>query len=274
MSDVYKDPVARLLSLGRPVSNSQRFYRNLGITNADIPELVRLLEDKELYNLPRGEDDREPAEAYAAVHAWRALGELKAVEAIPALIGLLRQIDENDDDWIEAEIPRVLGTLGEPAVEPCRLYLLDTGNPDYARLAAAQALLEITNRQEDQTPRCSRALTEALEIYRQNSDTVNAFLINHLADLKAVETAPLVRQVFDDDRADLLVMGDYEDFQVKVGLLKKRLTPPPDYFGSWSGQAEPPPLTSEEHKRSQQKEKKEKAKKKQEKKSRKRNKRR
>jgi len=54
-------------------------------------------------------------------------------------------------------------------------------------------------------------------------------LILYLVDLKAVEIAPLVEQAYQADVVDLSVLGDYEDFQIEVGLLKERLTPPPRF---------------------------------------------
>jgi hypothetical protein len=40
-----------------------------------------------------------------------------------------------------------------------------------------------------------------------------------------VEAAPLVEEAYRADRVDELVMGDWEDFQVEVGLLDQRLSP-------------------------------------------------
>jgi hypothetical protein len=44
-----------------------------------------------------------------------------------------------------------------------------------------------------------------------------------------VEAAPLVERAYQADRVDLSILGDYEDFQMAIGLLKKRQTPPPRY---------------------------------------------
>lgn len=96
--------------------------------------MIRLLEDRELSNLPWDEKGKAPPQVYAQVHAWRALAQLGAVEAIPAFIGLLRYIDEDNDDYIGEEIPITLGKLGAPAVEPCREYLADQSHSTFARV--------------------------------------------------------------------------------------------------------------------------------------------
>ena len=58
---------------------------------------------------------------------------------------------------------------------------------------------------------------------------MNGFIISYLADINAPETAPLVERAFQSGRVDLSIMGDYEEFQIAVGLLKERITPPPKH---------------------------------------------
>ena len=59
--------------------------------------------------------------------------------------------------------------------------------------------------------------------------TLNAFLMSYLVDLKAVEAAPVMEKAFAADRVDISVQGDWEDVQIRLGLLDERLTPAPDY---------------------------------------------
>jgi hypothetical protein len=72
-------------------------------------------------------------------------------------------------------------------------------------------------------------LLAGLEQYEQNDETINGFIISFLTDLKAVESVSLVERVFRADAVDFDIQGDYEDFRIKLGLLEKRLTPPPRY---------------------------------------------
>ena len=83
--------------------------------------------------------------------------------------------------------------------------------------------------------------------------------------------APLVEQAFGTGRVDLSIMGDYEEFQIAVGLLKERLTPRPKY-GWFMPEIREAFVEYEEQmiKRQRQAEKKEKQKRKQAKKARKR----
>src|SRR5438093_123369 len=77
MSNDYKDPVARLLTLGdaRPVKTWPN-YLELGLSREHVPELIRMATDDEL-----NWADSESLEVWAPIHAWRALGQLRAEEA-------------------------------------------------------------------------------------------------------------------------------------------------------------------------------------------------
>lgn len=224
MTQTYPHPVNTLLTLGETHVHDRRDYLKMGFAREHIPDLIRLAEDREISSLPWDENGNVPPQVYAQVHAWRALTQLGAVEAIPAFISLLRFIDEDDDDFIGEEMPIMLGKLGESAIGPCRAYLADQGHGTYARVAASYALSEIGKRHPETRDACVRALISTLEGYRTDDETVNAFTLSYLAELKAVEAAPLAEEIFKAGRAELDIAGDYEDFQVRVGLLKERLT--------------------------------------------------
>jgi hypothetical protein len=244
----------------------------MGFTREHIPDLIRLVEDRDLSNLPWDEKGNAPSQVYAQVHAWRALAQLGAVEAIPSFIGLLRYIDEDNDDYIGEEMPIMLGKLGIPAIDPCRKYLADRSHSTFARVAAAYALSEIGQQHPEMRDACVEALMSTLQDYRNDDETVNACTLDYLAELKAVEAAPLAEEIFKARRAELDVAGDYEDYQIRVGLLEKRLTP------SKSGGLANPKIRqvfvdiSAEKNRAREKNKKEKNKRKQAKKARKRHK--
>src|SRR5512145_3179096 len=105
----YTEPVSKLLGLGFPTDPWQD-YLALGLTSAEIPELIRLVEDHDLRILePPADlgDDEDLPEWYAQIHAWRALAQLKAEAAIPAILGTLWQIDEEEDDWIGEDAEEV-----------------------------------------------------------------------------------------------------------------------------------------------------------------------
>ncbi len=71
-----------------------------------------------------------------------------------------------------------------------------------------------------------QALVLALESHANQDTGLNASLIVDLGDLHAVEAAPLIERAFDQGHVDLSVGGDWEEAQIRLGLLDKRLSPP------------------------------------------------
>jgi hypothetical protein len=152
---------------------------------------------------------------------------LDAVEALPAMLRLHER--EGESDWVGEDIPIALAHFGPAVLGDLRMYLSQPGNDTWTRVIVARALQLIADEFAEKRADSIAALSAGLELFEQNDETVNGFIISYLADLKAQETAPLVERAFQSGRVDLSIMGDYEEFQIAVGLLKERLTPRPKY---------------------------------------------
>lgn len=270
--NTYTEPGSKLLKLGRPDGEEWLDYSTLDISRDHIPELIRLVEDHEMrimeppVDLP---DDEDLPEWYAQIHAWRALGQLKAEEAIPAILGILHQVDDEDDDWLGEDAEEVFALIGPVAIAPIAEYLREDTNGLYARVQAAESLYAMGNAHPDTRDECARILASVLENYEKNDEGLNGFIVHDLIRLKAVEHIDLIERAFKSGNVDEMIMGDFEDVQVELGLLEKRITKParPPFLDMLSGQDE----IFEPEKRANPDKKKEKNKRKQEKKSRKKN---
>ncbi|MEI6149206.1 MAG: hypothetical protein WCS01_08945, partial [bacterium] len=109
----YHPPVAQLLKLGEPDQGRKPVrYGKLGLARQHIPELIRMATDAEL-----NDGDPDGDLVWAPLHAWRALAELRAEEAVVPLLGLLRRVDENEDDWVADDLPEALAGIG-PSTPP------------------------------------------------------------------------------------------------------------------------------------------------------------
>ncbi len=72
----------------------------LGLGREHIPDLIRMATDESLHGT-----GTESLDVWAPVHAWRALGQLRAEAAIELLISLLHYIDDENDEWVNEELP-------------------------------------------------------------------------------------------------------------------------------------------------------------------------
>ncbi|MBF0454902.1 MAG: hypothetical protein HQL72_08835 [Magnetococcales bacterium] len=119
MEHSYSESVSKLFSLGEcehsPLEKNRDpskwlNYTELGLTSEHIPELTRLAVDKEvMLDKTGGNID------WAPFHAWRALGQLKAVSAIPILLDHYEVWVEYD--WTVSESDLVFGLMGPEAID-------------------------------------------------------------------------------------------------------------------------------------------------------------
>ena len=224
MSDInYPDPLSRLVTLGPPLEPWPDYPALYGLTQEHIPELTPMATDAHIWE----EDEKDPA-VYRNVHAWRALAQLHAVEAVPALVENFDWVDKHGDDWTGEDLPQAIALIGPDAIPVLSDYIFDVQHGTWARAAASDTLSQIAKNNPDSATACAAALTRNLSQYEQNDPIVNADLIVALAHLRLPDTYPLVEQAFRAGKVDLMMMGDWEDFQIKVGLLKERITPKPD----------------------------------------------
>jgi hypothetical protein len=221
----YPEPVSKLLTLGDCREMRQwPDYLALGISPEHIPDLIRMVQDEKL-----NQADPQSLDVWAPVHAWRALGQLRAEMAIEPLIGLLEQIDEDYEDWIVDELPRVFGLIGMAALPSLADLLVAPHDGMWAQTTAALALAEIGKRHPEARDDCVTALTQGLESFASQDPGLNGFLISSLVDLKAVEAASLMEKAYAAGSVDIAIVGDWEDAQIQLGLLDERQTPPPQY---------------------------------------------
>lgn len=221
MSSTYTGPVAKLLTYGDcHDSRTWPDYAELGLTPAHISELIKMATDEKLL---RAESDG--LEVWAPIHAWRTLGELHSEEAIEPLLRLFHEHEHSD--WVGEELPIVFGMIGPKALHALAHYLADDSHGTFARVTAAHGLERIGNAYPEANERCRLALTEQLERFQNNDPTLNGLLIGYLTDLKAAEALPVVKQAFDNDSVDLMVVGDLEDVEIEFQVRQHRSTPRP-----------------------------------------------
>ncbi|MBI3735317.1 DUF1186 domain-containing protein, partial [Candidatus Sumerlaeota bacterium] len=202
-------------------SLDRRDYRQLGLTEAHIPELIRIATDlKLLKNL-----SDTPA-AWAPVHAWRALGQLRAVAAVKPLLDLYEKL--TDDDWLVEELPKVLGAIGAGAFNATAAYLENETSSLDGRITALSSLSMIAERDPESRGRCVEAARKCLRGFRNNPPDLNAFAVCALVDMNARETLPLIERAYREDAVDQTVI-DWDSIERRFGFKTTRpdLIPPP-----------------------------------------------
>jgi len=217
----YLEPVSKLLTMGDCRKMRQwPDYLALGLSPEHVPDLIRMALDEDLHWA-----DSDSLEVWTPIHAWRALAQLGAEEAIEPLTRLLARIDEFDDDWVGEDLPDAFGLIGPAAIPTLTQYLADSSHGLWARVAAAGGLASIGKLHPEARSECVAGLTTSLRQFAQPDPTLNGFVISYLVDLRAAEAAPLMEQAFAADCVDLSIQGDWEDVQIELGLIHERTSP-------------------------------------------------
>ncbi len=223
----YTEPVSSLLTYGSADNiNDWSVYLELGLAKEHIPELIKMVGDEKL-----NQADVDSNEVWAPMHAWRTLGILRATEAIPTLIDQFYQIDEYNDDWIPAEMPRVFAMIGESAIQALTQYAGNTSRTLFARAAAASSLSHIGKKHPETREACIVGIEKGLADYHQNDRSLNGLFIGSLLELKAGESFPTMQQAYQENCVDVMICGDLEEVEKKLGLREKRTTTTPDLYG-------------------------------------------
>ncbi|HXI70746.1 MAG TPA: SEC-C metal-binding domain-containing protein [Verrucomicrobiae bacterium] len=219
----YAPPASQLLQLGEPRGNERQAWRDyaaMGISTAAVPELIRMATDDVLHDSPR-----DSQLVWAPVHAWRALGQLRVPEAIAPLLMLFQRADDADE-WVMSDLPKALAQIGAAAIEPVANYLADTTRGEWERVTAADALGHIGQAHPELRAECVTRVAAQLENFAEQSDTLNAFLVAPLWNLRAVEAMSVLERAFASGHVDESVNGDLEDLQIHFGLKVAREHPP------------------------------------------------
>ena len=208
----YQPPVAELLNYGdcRQYKEWPNYVQELNLEEKHIPQLLKMATDEEL-----NQGDSDTPEIWSPVHAWRALGQLKAAQALEPLLGLL---NNRDDDWISTDFPTLCSLIGPEAIPYLEKFLADTSNNFFARADAAQSLESISHKYPETREHNIAVIAGELEKFRDNNVTFNGLLIGMLVDLQAVETINLIEEAYQANQVDTFITGDWDYIQVEFGL--------------------------------------------------------
>ena len=199
------------------------YVAQLGLTAADAPELLTIARQwMEPIEWP---EDKKDMSGYAPVHAWRGLAQLRATEAIGLLLEMTDPLDTDQDDWYLEEFPYAFAWIGPASMAPLRDYLADDRHGVYPRISAAQGLKELAGRHEEVRDDVVKILCDALARFDQTDESLNAFIINGLLELKATDAAELIERAHAADCVDISVNGNWNTVRKELGVEGLGLVP-------------------------------------------------
>ncbi len=191
------------------------------VSVADVPGLIEIARKWDDLDWPREADppdiDQEDAELLP-VTAWRTLADLKADAAVEPLIDMLRESDDEFDDWVSDELPHVFGKIGESAVQGLTRLASDAREQDFVRSIAARGLRAVADYHTSTRDRIVACLTELMAATTEGHLEFNTMLLVDLVELRAIEAAESIERAFAGDLVDVGMLGDWEVVRGKLGV--------------------------------------------------------
>jgi len=220
----YPPPLDQLFTFGDADFGTRKdvpdYVGQLGLTREHVPalvEIVRMWEDEE--SLPEGVAGSAP------IHAWRALGQLRAIKAVEPLLAMQNRLDEERDDWYLGEFAEVFGQVGPPAIPALAEYLANTLNTEFPRISAADGLFQIAKRHPESRDEVVGVLGRQIAQCEEAVYDLNGFLVSHLVRLEAVETAEAIERAFAAKVVDDEVCGTWGRVRQDLGVPGLGLAP-------------------------------------------------
>jgi hypothetical protein len=222
----YPPPLDQLFKLGQVEwgvewqGTDPDYVGKLGLTSEHVPALIEIAR-------PWQEADDYPHEdaGWAPVHAWRALAQLRAAEAVEPLLAMLTVLTETGDDFHMVDFPVVFGMIGPPAIPALAAYLHNPERPLYGRVTVGDGLINVGLRHPQARGEALHALAEQLARYEDNDYELNGLLVEQLTRLKAVEAAETIERALASGCVAEGVCGYWGQVRQKLGVASMGLAP-------------------------------------------------
>jgi len=225
----YDGRVAKLLKLGRDDlmrsnENNRLFVKKFGFAKEDIPQLLQLAQDMELFEFEYDYlNDDEIDESFGVVYSWYILSELESPEFKGILIKMLENGDEdNYNDWILDDFYILIWPYIDGMYPYFAKAVVDTEHSTWVRSSYFQTIEEMVKNNEVSLEEVKKLLQTILK--ESQNEVLNAHVISFCVDNDLQEYHQLIKECFQRDAVDLMFMGDLEDVEIRMGIREQRVT--------------------------------------------------
>jgi hypothetical protein len=198
------------------INGEPNYVERFGLSTTHVPGLIELVRRwSNEATLPEGDA------CWASVHAWRALAQLRAGEAVEPMLDMLVALNELGDDWTVEEFPSVFGLIGAPAAGPLSTYLANPKNGEYPRITTARGLCEIGLKHSGSRAAVVEILRRELSRGGENPASLNGFIVAYLVKLRAIESADTIERAMADGHVDQFITGAWSRVRRDLGIVDK-----------------------------------------------------
>jgi len=195
-------------------------YEKFNFTQDDIAELTKLaLDDR--YNEIDYEKYEEETDRFfdGTIFAIRILGKFRVTEVMKPLI--IKLYKDYDNDFLSEMMIPFFGDIGKDAIEFIKNEIMISKEDKLIFFDALKKIIE--NNPQEREKICS-FLVEYLENTNDDSSHI-AFALYLIKEFDGIKSIDFVRYIYETKEVDIGIDGDFEDFEIAVGLREKRTKP-------------------------------------------------
>lgn len=193
-TETYSARVERLFSFGKDFAPPwPNYVEALGLESGDVAELMEIVTTWDLSQTNAG----FPLDACGPRHAWRALGQLRAVTALGPLLEAMLYQRHLEGFELMTELPTVIELMGPPAISLVEVFLARREVDWSFKLIGLRGIVAIALSDRTQQRHVEQIANALLANYRRNGPDFNGALVNQLLRLE-LEDASVVKEVLDE----------------------------------------------------------------------------
>jgi hypothetical protein len=198
--------IDQLIRSGRHV-NEKLAVQILDRKEEALPYLIDIVKSDKYW---KSEDEDECWAPIAAVHL---LSVIKSKEALEALVYTLYNYTEEYEDWLTEDVPSLLAYFGSEGFDRLTQLVLDRGLDEWARDAAARAIMVIATTSGDGTLRKRTVECLRQAISNESDPHTRSLLVLELTEMKDKDSLQFIKSLFDRGMIHPMVTtyGEVED---------------------------------------------------------------
>lgn len=160
-----------------------------------------------------------PGDAWSPIHAIHILALIKSKEALELLLDTMRYRGEDLGDWLTENVPSLLGSFGEDAIERLKEFTEDDTLESFVRGMCVTGLTVLARKY----PSHKNGIKEhIIKLLNNTSDyTFASFIVDDLASFHDPSVMPEIRRAFEESRieeviiseedVESIIKGEYDD---------------------------------------------------------------
>jgi uncharacterized protein len=189
-------------------------------------ELIPLIYEEHLEGL--NEEQISEAVESAGIHAYRILASFLDPTHIPLFIELLFDPAFEGHDLYFEDIIQILPRYGSDAVQPCIQTINRYKLHETSRMYLCDILITLASK-GIQSELIFKNFIDYLSA-KHFTRELNSYIILLLPESEKLKHLEVIRRSFKDHLVDLSMAGDFEEFEIQLGLRKERTTPCSNFF--------------------------------------------